>query len=83
MAAEKSRSVRQETLRVKRRDDVIVVRFQGVVVGLMVKPSSSRKNVRNCSPKMMTSPQQQLDDDFEQAARYVLEKNKDLYDRLA
>lgn len=57
--------------RVRLRPDIIVVK------------GKRYKNVRKRSQEMINSPQQNPEDDFEQAANYVLQKNKTLYERLA
>ena len=59
----------------------------GIVVGRLqhdeVIPMSWMNDLKNLFQWMITPTEQQPEDDFDQAARYVLEKNKELYERLA
>ena len=59
----------------------------GIVVGRLqhdgVIPMSWMNELKDLCQWMITPNQQQPEDDFDQAARYVLEKNKELYERLA
>ena len=59
----------------------------GIVVGRLqhdeVIPMSWMNDLKDLFQWMITPTQQQPVDDFDQAAQYVLEKNKELYERLA